>query len=776
MRKKTVSYLRLFASIVIFSFITSIAYSAENLLPNPSFEKAAKDSPADWKTHIWQGKAEFAYAETGHSGQRSVKISSQEGGDASWTIIVSVEPFSQYRLSGWIKTAILETRGGEGALLNLQNIEGIKTKALTGNTDWMQVETTFETNDNDSLQINCLLGGGGLAIGEAWFDDLSLERISTLVFEPSVVIDASKEGAPISKYIYGQFIEHLGRCIYGGIWAEMLEDRKFYYAVGAAESPWKAVGAKAAVTMRKDKSYVGEHTPWVELAGPNEARGIVQKGLGLKKGMDYDGRIVLSGSSSAAPVRVSLIWGPEPWDRQTIAIDQLAEAYTTSSLHFTAKADAADGQLEIVSEGTGVLRIGTASLMPTDNVLGMRADTLKLLKELNAPIYRWPGGNFVSGYDWRDGVGERDQRPPRENLAWKGVEPNDFGLDEFIVFCREIGTEPLIVVNSGLGKVQNAVDELLYANGDAETPMGKLRAQNGSEEPYNVHWWGIGNEMYGDWQLGHMPLEDYVKKHNRFADEMRSADPSIQLIAVGAAGKWSETMLKECADRMDLISEHFYCDQQKGLLPHVKQITNNVRRISNTHRRYRQTIGALKGKDIRIAMDEWNYWKVQTLRDALGIAAGLNEFYRNSDIVFMANYAQTVNILPCIKTTKTDAAFTAPGLPLILYRNHYGTIPIKALGEPEPLDVAAAKSADGKTLTISIVNPTRQDQELDLAFKGIKIGKEGKLWRIAGDDEMASNEPGKEPQVKIEESKIDNLGRKIVVPPMSISLYEWKAE
>ena len=154
------------------------------------------------------------------------------------------------------------------------------------------------------------------------------------------------------------------------------------------------------------------------------------------------------------------------------------------------------------------------SLMPADNVRGMRADTLALLKELDAPVYRWPGGNFVSGYNWRDGLGDPDRRPPRKNPAWKGVEHNDFGIDEYMAFCRMLGTEPYITVNSGLGVVQTAVEELQYANAAATTPMGKLRAENGHAEPYRVRFWAIGNEMYGNWQLGHMPLEKYVQKHN----------------------------------------------------------------------------------------------------------------------------------------------------------------------------------------------------------------------------------------------------------------------
>ena len=130
----------------------------------------------------------------------------------------------------------------------------------------------------------------------------------------------------------------------------------------------------------------------------------------------------------------------------------MTEDFATVSLAFTAKGSTDNGRLEIVGHGQGAFRVGTVSLMPADNVYGWRADTLARLRELNSPVYRWPGGNFVSGYDWRDGIGDPDRRPPRKNPAWKGIEYNDVGLDEFMVLCREIDTEPFIAVNTGLGR------------------------------------------------------------------------------------------------------------------------------------------------------------------------------------------------------------------------------------------------------------------------------------------------------------------------------------
>jgi alpha-N-arabinofuranosidase len=434
----------------------------------------------------------------------------------------------------------------------------------------------------------------------------------------------------------------------------------------------------------------------------------------------------------------------------------------------------------IVSSGKGAFRVGTASLMPADNVEGFRPDTLQLLRELNAPVYRWPGGNFVSGYNWRDGIGDRDRRPPRKNPAWKGVEHNDVGIHEFLAFCRLVNAEPYIAVNSGLGDASTAADEVEYVNGQASSAMGKVRAANGHPEPWHCRFWSIGNEMYGDWQLGHMPLADYVKKHNAFAAAMRAKSPDLELIAVGAVGEWSQTMLANCAGSMSLMSEHFYCQEKPDLAAHVAQIPTEIRTIAEAHRRYRQSIPALQGKDIRVALDEWNFWygphvygELGTqyfLKDALGIAAGLHEYSRQSDIIFMANYAQTVNVIGAIKTSKTAAVLDTTGLVLKMYRQHFGTIPVALTANAEPLDIAAAWTEDRRALTIAVVNPTASEQPVDLAVTGARVPPTARVVRIAGTSERACNVPGKAPEVAIEETTVP-FGRQVTVPPMSASIY-----
>jgi alpha-N-arabinofuranosidase len=297
-----------------------------------------------------------------------------------------------------------------------------------------------------------------------------------------------------------------------------------------------------------------------------------------------------------------------------------------------------------------------------------------------------------------------------------------------------------------------------------------------------------------------------VKKHNEFADAMRAVDRSIQLVAVGSVGDWSKQTLTTCADHMELISEHFYCghetksptwrtadlpldslkkreeaEQAVKLLRHVADATKRVARIVDAHRGYRKELDSLKGKDIRIAIDEYNYWygphlygELGTryyLQDALGIAAGLHEMARNSDIVFMANYAQTVNVIGCIKTTKTKAAFDTTGLVLKLYRRQFGKIPVEVTGQTKPLDVLAAWTKNRKVLTIGIVNPTKTTYNLALDLKGATIKGTGQKFQIAGSEPMAYNEPGKKPNVVIEKTKLAGITNKLTAAPLSVSLF-----
>ncbi|HOV32549.1 MAG TPA: alpha-L-arabinofuranosidase C-terminal domain-containing protein [Candidatus Hydrogenedens sp.] len=758
------------------------------------------NAPDGWNTKVWGGNGEFKFPVQGKSSQ-GVQINSTDGGDLSWFKEIEVTPFAQYKLSGWVKTNDVQIDNGAGALLNIHGIDGARTEALVGTNDWKYLETTFNVGERTQIMINCLLGGWGLAKGEAIYDDITLEKISEMaISDTQITIDPTNKGTPINPFIYGQFIEHLGKCIYGGIWAEMLEDRKFFYLINTPDSPWKVYPSSLPVFIDQIKPYTGWYSPYI-LANEKEQRGLVQDGLTIIAGKEYIGRVILKATHPDLAVTLSLRSGDTPLI-DDVKITGITTEYQKFQFRFTAKHAADSAQFYILTQGIGNLFIGAVSLMPGDNIKGMRADTLALIKELNSPIYRWPGGNFVSGYNWKDGIGDPDKRPTRKNPAWGGIDTNDFGMDEFMQFCREINAEPYMVVNSGLGDVQLATEMLEYANGSTETPMGKWRANNGHPEPYKVVYWSIGNEMYGQWQLGYLPLKDYINKHNEFAEAMRKVDPNIKIVAVGdSSSPWSKGMLENCAQNMDLLSEHFYCSEKKDVLEHVRQIAEQIKRKVKEHKKYYETLPSLKDKFIPIALDEWNYWYGEPvygeigcayrLKDALGVAIGLHEFFRNSDVITMANYAQTVNVIGAIKTTKTTAFFDTTGLTLKLYRQCFGTVPVSVELKPvadassqtsqqpataAPIDVFCSwKDEASGILVLSIVNPLSRDLAVHVDMIDQKAITPEHAWIITGKEPMSIIQPGKEPDVWLAEAQI-NLSEfpRLVIPPISVFMIELK--
>ncbi len=754
-------------------------------LRNGSAEDVVSSKVEYWEPgDVRSNMATHFYDFDAKDGNKSLTIFSNTPAMGEWNNKVNLKPFAKYRFTGWVKTENLECEGkGAGIIIKGMDVDPAGFK---GTNDWQPVEYIFETGANDAAIVSCALcvNEKTKATGRAWFDDMKFEFISEENIKTAVTIDVDKTAEPMSEYVYGQFIEHLGKCIYGGIWAEMIKDRKFYFKPGDRESEWKVGGNLNQLSVDRINSYTGELTPVLNLS-PGKEISIMQDELGLIEGMEYTGHIVLKTAGSVKNVKISL--SAEDYT-ESVIIDSFSPGYNDYPISFNSEVFTHNAKIEISAQGQGKVYIGTLSLMPADNIDGLRKDVITLLKELNSPVYRWPGGNFVSGYNWRDGIGPRDKRPPRKNPAWSGIEHNDVGMHEFIQFCRILNTEPYIAVNAGLGNVEEARQQVEYCNGSTDTPMGRLRARNGDTEPWKVKWWSIGNEMYGSWQLGFMSTEEYVKKHNSFAEAMRSVDPEVKLIAVGDVGDWDEMILSNCADNMDLISEHFYYQDWHGggLMTHVLQIPRATKAKADAHRKYREEIPGLAGKDIRICLDEYNYWygphiygELGTryfMRDAMGIAAGMNEFCRQSDMIYMANYAQTVNVIGCIKTNTTHSVMAATGQVLKLYRAEYGTIPVSVEGETRPVDIAATLSPEGDMVVISVINPTWGKVNIDIDIVNTSVGKVAEHWSITAPDDMAYNEPGKPEKVIINSPESISFINSVEVDPVSINIFRIPVE
>lgn len=562
-----------------------------------------------------------------------------------------------------------------------------------------------------------------------------------------VTVDATRIGAPITPLIFGGYMEPATT----RVWAEMLSDRKFYHPVSSAappptqsfflrfQHPWKPVGPDGTVEMDKTRPFVGAHSPRIHLAG-SEPRGIQQSGMRMGGGRAYEGRVHLAGDP-AAKVEVRLVWGTGPGDSHAIAIPPLSAEYKRFPLHFTPAADAEDARLEIVGTGQGSFHIGAVSLMPADNVGGFHAGMIKYFKEAGFKMAKWPGGNFVSGYDWYDGIGDRDQRPPRPEAMWGGaIESNDVGLHEFIAFCRLLGAEPNVAVNTGLGEARVAAEEVEYCNGATSTRLGKLRAENGHPEPFNVRLWTIGNEMYGYWQFGHMSLNQYWVKHIYFVEAMKKVDPTIKVTSAaatpcekswdvaeqrafngpdiwrpahpdklpyefGSTFDWDGWMLEKAADYIDYVSEHTYCYPDFRFDPEAQRFVDasgdplqfRTRRMASrigeafdAWQKYVEKMPSLKEKNIKFIFDEWGcryrspngqrFRRPAGMVTPLSYALFMHEMFRHSDMVAASCPTGGLGTVLIDKTGKA-AGLSAEGLTMKIMANHFSNaLPLAVSG------------------------------------------------------------------------------------------------
>jgi len=328
---------------------------------------------------------------------------------------------------------------------------------------------------------------------------------------------------------------------------------------------------------------------------------------------------------------------------------------------------------------------------PTADGDGFRVDVLDLVRELGVSTVRYPGGNFVSGYRWEDGVGPRDQRPRRLDLAWHSMETNEVGLDEFARWAAMAGTELMLAVNLGTRGVQEALDLLEYSNIRSGSTLADQRAANGSPEPHGVRMWCLGNEMDGPWQVGHRSADDYGKIAAQTARAMRMVDPGLELVACGSSsrsmptfGEWERVVLEHTYDEVDYISCHAYYDEKPGDLDSFLASPVDMDRFIESVAATIDEVATAKGSDHRVAIsfDEWNVWYIDryhdedkvtdpqdwpvaprlledsyTVADAVVVGGLLMSLLRHADRVTSASLAQLVNVIAPIMTEPGGATW-----------------------------------------------------------------------------------------------------------------------
>ncbi|MBS1661186.1 MAG: alpha-N-arabinofuranosidase [Bacteroidetes bacterium] len=338
---------------------------------------------------------------------------------------------------------------------------------------------------------------------------------------------------------------------------------------------------------------------------------------------------------------------------------------------------------------------------PLSDEKGYRKDVQAAVRKLNPTVVRYPGGNFVSNYNWLDGVGPKSERVPRLELAWGTLETNQFGTNEFMEFARSVGTEPYLSVNMGTGTIEEARRWVEYCNVKEGPYYAELRKKHGYPEPWNVKYWSLGNEMDGPWQMGHLNAEDYSKKALEAAKLMERTSPGIKLIAAGSSNyragadpdHWNRTVLNELKDVIDYIAIHMYVGNPDSnyynFLATPIVLEQRIKLIKGMIAEAMQTANRGSKDPIYIAWDEYNVWyrarggeagrgkraleERYNLEDALVVAEFLNAFIRNADVVKMANMAQLVNVIAPIFTSEKGMFRQTIYFPLELFANNvYG--------------------------------------------------------------------------------------------------------
>ena len=415
---------------------------------------------------------------------------------------------------------------------------------------------------------------------------------------------------------------------------------------------------------------------------------------------------------------------------------------------------------------------------PLSDQYGYRKDVMDAVKQLNVSILRWPGGNFASGYNWKDGIGPKDSRPVRIDLAWNDLESNRFGTDEFLRYCELIGAEPYICINAGLGSIDDARHWVEYCNESRHTYWADQRRKNGREEPYKVKYWALGNEIDGPWQLGNKSAEEYSKFALEAAKAMRLVDRDVKLVASGSSNygadwvAWNRIVLQTLRNQADYIAIHTYINNRDNdferfmawsqTIDHYIEITAGLIRQAQS--------GLPNPRPLYIAYDEWNVWyrtgnrekleEVYNFEDALAMGMFFNSFFRHANVVKMANLAQMVNVIAPIMTNKQGLFLQPTYFPIAEYSKQHDNMSLDVFvsaptyrpqnRRPLPyLDVSATYNSKDKTLFLNVLNRSK-DQDISTRVEN----QEGQLdssvnvWEMNNTDLKATHTFGDDKKVR----------------------------
>lgn len=433
----------------------------------------------------------------------------------------------------------------------------------------------------------------------------------------------------------------------------------------------------------------------------------------------------------------------------------------------------------------------------TADDMGFRGDVLEAVKELNIPLVRYPGGNFVSGYNWEDGTGDKSKRPKKMELAWQSIETNEVGIDEFQEWAKRVGSEIMMAVNLGTRGADDARNLVEYCNSGTDTYYAEMRRKNGFEKPFGIKTWCLGNEMDGDWQICHKTPYEYGRIACETAKLMKWTDPSIELVACGSAninmptfGEWERTVLRECYGHVDYISLHNYYgnpnNDTAAYLASAVDMDSFIKQVA-------AICDEIKGeknsdKTVNLSFDEWNIWfhsneqdkqipkwqvapplleDIYNLEDAVVLGNLLITLINNSDRVKIACLAQLVNVIAPIMTETGGRIWAQTIFYPFMYTSRHGrgtaldascecgTYSAGGKENIPYIDSAAVISEDGGELAVFVVNRSLDEScTVDFSLSGYENYRPAKHIAMEGGDLKAVNTADKPNNVMPAEKEI----------------------
>nr|WP_211348491.1 alpha-N-arabinofuranosidase [Saccharothrix texasensis] len=449
---------------------------------------------------------------------------------------------------------------------------------------------------------------------------------------------------------------------------------------------------------------------------------------------------------------------------------------------------------------------------PTADEDGFRGDVLELTREMGVELVRYPGGNFVSGYRWEDGVGPVSQRPVRRELAWHSLETNEVGVDEFVRWARKADVEVMYAVNLGTRGVAEALDVHEYMNHEGGTHLSDLRREHGSEKPHGVKLWCLGNELDGPWQLGHKTAHEYGRLAAETARALRQAEPDLELVACGSSsssmptfGEWESTVLELAYDEVDHISLHAYYEVLDGDVDSFLASAADMDHFIDSVVATADAVGArLKSKKkITLSFDEWNVWYMKRFQaeprtewevaprviedqydvtDAVVVGNLLISLLRHSDRVAVACQAQLVNVIAPIRSEPGGPAwrqttFHPFALTSRLARGQVlrvetssPTYSTQRFGDVPVVDSVATHDEETGDTVVFVVNRHRSEPvDLTVALAAFGDVEVAEAWTVHDPDGSATNTEDDPDRVvpRPQTATIADGDLRVVLPPVS---------